>query len=338
MNILPEKIEITEHGKELNVTWPDGHISVFDSKWLHSRRLSEDEGSRKKTTSLNKKGVELWDAKKLQGNIPRFDFREVMEDDLTLFNWLSSMHRLGIALVCNTPLKLGQADKFCERVGHYKPTHYGHHFQVKAKHGANNLAYTTDTLHLHSDLPYLDYAPGIQLLQCIEQIPSIGGANQFADGFHVSKLLRDLDPKKFDLLSSSQLNFYDVGEDTFGDFDMKVAHTTIELDNDGQLSRFFLSNFSRDSISKGSPECVVELYEAYLTIGKMLRDPANVIEYKMIPGDMVTINNHRVTHGRTEFTVTEGGSRFLVGIYMDWDTMYSRLRVLARKLNLPCPC
>ena len=114
-----------------------------------------------------------------------------------------------------------------------------------------------------------------------------------------------------------------------------LAH---RLDNDGQLSRFFLSNFARDSISKGSPECVVELYEAYLTIGKMLRDPANVIEYKMIPGDMVTINNHRVLHGRTEFTVTEGGSRFLAGIYMDWDTMYSRLRVLARKLNLPCPC
>ena len=76
-------------------------------------------------------------------------------------------------------------------------------------------------------LPFF-FSLKIQLLQCIEQIPSLGGANQFADGFHVSKLLRDLDPKKFDLLSSSQLNFYDVGEDTFGDFDMKVAHTTIE--------------------------------------------------------------------------------------------------------------
>ena len=115
-----------------------------------------------------------------------------------------------------------------------------------------------------------------------------------------------------------------------------IAH---RLDNNGQLSRFFLSNGARDCLTrKESPECVVELYEAYLTIGKMLRDPANVIEYKMIPGDMVTVNNHRVTYGRTGFTVTEGGSRFLVGIYMDWDTMYSRLRVLARKLNLPCPC
>ena len=67
----------------------------------------------------------------------------------------------------------------------------------------------------------------------------------------------------------------------------------------------------------------------------MLRDPANQIEHKMVPGDMITFNNSRVLHGRSAFAVTGQGSRFLIGIYMDWDMMYSRMRVLAKKFNIP---
>ena len=125
LKIFPDKLEVTPHGGELVITWPDGHVSKFDSEWLRSRRLTEEGESAKKTSFLNKKGVEFWDAKKLQGKIPRSDFREIIEDDRALFDWLSSMHKLGIALVCNTPLKVGQVDKLCQRVGHAKPTHYG---------------------------------------------------------------------------------------------------------------------------------------------------------------------------------------------------------------------
>ncbi|XP_074606216.1 gamma-butyrobetaine dioxygenase-like [Acropora palmata] len=335
LNILPKKMEVTQYGENLIITWPDGHISAFDSGWLHSRRLIEGRDSKE---GLNRKGVEFWDSKKLQGQIPRHDFREVMEEDGALFSWLSSMHKLGVALICNTPLKVGQVDELCQRVGHAKSTHYGHNFEVKTKYGPSNLAYTSDRLPLHMDLPFYDYPPGVQLLHCIEQVTGPGGANQFVDGFHVSKLLKDLDPKKFDLLSSSRLHFFDVGRDEFGDFDMKFERLTIELDGNGQLFRFIYNNHVRDSIMSVSPERAVELYEAYVTLGKMMRDPANQIEYKMAPGDMVTFNNCRVMHGRSEFALTEQVSRFLSGMYMDWDIMYSRLRALSSKLNIPCPC
>lgn len=335
LNILPGRLEVTQNGQELIIIWPDGHVSAFKSEWLYSRKLTEDDESNK---DLNRKGVEFWDAKKLQGNIPRNNFREVMEDDRALFNWLNSMHRFGIALVCNTPLEVGQVDKLCQRVGHPKSTHYGHNFEVKAKFGPSNLAYTSDRLPLHMDLPFYDYPPGVQLLHCIEQATGSGGANQFVDGFHVSKLLKGMDPKKFHLLSSTRLHFFDVGKDAFGDFDMKFARLTIELDENRQLFRFIYNNHVRDSIMNVSPERAVELYEAYVTLGKLMRDPANQIEYKMIPGDIVTFNNCRVMHGRSEFALTEQGSRFLSGIYMDWDIVNSRLRALSTKLNIPCPC
>ena len=76
------------------------------------------------------------------------------------------------------------------------------------------------------------------------------------------------------------------------------------------------------------------LYKAYVTLGQMLRDPVNRIEHKLEPGEIATFNNSRVLHGRTAFQVTEEGSRFLEGNYLDWDIAYSKLRVLAEKYNV----
>ena len=39
---------------------------------------------------------------------------------------------------------------------------FSHHFEVKAKYDANNLAYTSNFLPLHIDLPYYDYIPGVR--------------------------------------------------------------------------------------------------------------------------------------------------------------------------------
>ena len=84
-----------------------------------------------------------------------------------------------------------------------------------------------------------------------------------------------------------------------------------------------------------SPEKTIQLYAGYLTIGRMLRNPANQIEHKMVPGDVITFNNSRVLHGRSAFKITESSNRHLQGYYMDWDVIYSRMRVLAKKFNIP---
>ena len=83
-----------------------------------------------------------------------------------------------------------------------------------------------------------------------------------------------------------------------------------------------------------SPEKTIQLYAGYLTIGRMLRDPANQIEHKMVPGDVITFNNSRVLHGRSAFKITESSNRRLQGYSMDWDVVYSRMRVLAKRFNI----
>ena len=83
-----------------------------------------------------------------------------------------------------------------------------------------------------------------------------------------------------------------------------------------------------------SPEKTIQLYAGYLTIGRMLRDPANQIDYKLVPGDVITFNNSRVLHGRSAFKITESSNRRLQGYSMDWDVVYSRMRVLAKRFNI----
>ncbi|KAJ7391732.1 Gamma-butyrobetaine dioxygenase [Desmophyllum pertusum] len=335
MDIQPERVDLLQNGEEISVTWPDKHVSVFNSEWLHSRRLTEEQDISKGTSTLNREGVIFWNAEQLQGKIPRHDFHELMEDDFKLYEWLHSLHSVGIALVTNTPLQAGESFKLGERVGYAKTTHYGHHFEVHAKFDANNLAYTSHDLPLHIDLPYYDYVPGVQLLHCIEQVSSEGGANQFVDGFHVAQQLKENDPKTFNLLSTTRFQFVDFGKDMFGEFNKKFPRLIIELDENDQVIRFSFNNHVRDSVMLVSPEKSIQLYEAYLAIGKMMRDPANQIEHKMVPGDMVTFNNSRVLHGRSAFKITQASNRYLQGYYLDWDAVYSRMRVLAKQFNIP---
>ena len=128
LKILPENYDVRLDGKEIVIAWPDGHVSVFDSDWLHSRRLvdAKDDPSSVMLPNLNKEGVEFWNAETMQGKVPKLDFKDLMEDDGALFDWLKILHSVGIALVVNTPLEVEQAEKLCDRVGYFKTTHYGY--------------------------------------------------------------------------------------------------------------------------------------------------------------------------------------------------------------------
>ena len=68
---------------------------------------------------------------------------------------------------------------------------------------ANNLAYTSATLGLHTDLPYYSYTPGVQLLHCLSQAQAEGGENVFADGFAAAEKIRADFPAQFELLRIS---------------------------------------------------------------------------------------------------------------------------------------
>ena len=68
----------------------------------------------------------------------------------------------------------------------------------------------------------------MQMLHCIVQTKSTGGANQFADGFWAAEQLRALHPQYFSLLTTVPVDFYDIGNDVVA-FDRRSTHPTIRL-------------------------------------------------------------------------------------------------------------
>ena len=55
-----------------------------------------------------------------------------------------------------------------------------------------------------------------------------------------------------------------------------------------------------------------------------------LIKFKLMPGDLLMMDNYRLLHGRTEFNPNEG-NRFLQGCYIDYDSSEGKLRHLLRK-------
>lgn len=52
----------------------------------------------------------------------------------------------------------------------------------------------------------------------------------------------------------------------------------------------------------------------------------------MIEGDMLTMDNDRLLHGRSAFQVNESDKRWLQQAYVDWDVLRSKTEVLKKKL------
>ena len=58
-----------------------------------------------------------------------------------------------------------------------------------------------------------------QFLHCIQQYHMEGGDNEFVDGFYIGQLIRDNYPEEWEALTTSSLDYWDVGtEEVCGNF------------------------------------------------------------------------------------------------------------------------
>ena len=96
--------------------------------------------------------------------------------------------------------KSGTVIKIAKLFGYVRETNYGKWFDVKSKTNAVNLAYTNLGLQAHTDNPYRDPVPTIQILYCIENSAS-GGDSKVVDGFKAAILLKEENQEYFNLLT-----------------------------------------------------------------------------------------------------------------------------------------
>ena len=81
---------------------------------------------------------------------------------------LISFYKYGFVVIKNIPTDDNFIVKFANSIGSVRRTNFGEYFDVKSKPDPNDLAYTSLGLAPHTDNPYRNPVPCIQLLHCIE--------------------------------------------------------------------------------------------------------------------------------------------------------------------------
>ncbi|XP_022363136.1 gamma-butyrobetaine dioxygenase [Lutra lutra] len=318
---------LTFDRKKVCITWPNEHYSEFEADWLKKRCFSQ-QAREKLQRELFLPECQYWGAE-LQ--LPTLDFEDVLKNDEHAYKWLSALKKVGIVRLTGASDKRGQVLKLGKRIGFLYLTFYGHTWQVQDKIDANNVAYTTGKLSFHTDYPALHHPPGVQFLHCIKQTVT-GGDSEIVDGFNVCRKLREKNPRAFQILSSTFVDFTDIGVD-YCDFSVQSKHKIIELDDKGQVVRINFNNATRDTVFDAPVERVQPFYAALKEFVDLMNCKESKFTFKMNPGDVITFDNWRLLHGRRSYEAGTEISRHLEGAYADWDVVMSRLRILRQSIQ-----
>lgn len=299
---------VAAHAKSgrIRTSFSDGHEARFDAGWL--REQQEPEAPRHR----------LWGAE-LGAELPLGRYEEVAAGGAALRDWLAAVDELGFAILTGGPTEPETVVRVAELFGYVRETNYGRLFDVRTVVNPNNLAYTGLGLGAHSDNPYREPTPTLQLLHCLAS-SAAGGENRLVDAFRVAA---DLTPEQLDLLARHPIRFRFADEET----ELETETPVVSLDVRGEVSAVHYNTRSAAPF-RLDPELVEPYYAAYQAFGRMLEAQAYRIQFKLEPGDLFIVDNLRVLHGRTGYS--QSGERHLQGCYADRDGLRSRLAVLRR--------
>ncbi len=290
------------------VSFSDGHTSVFDPAWLREHTGAPAQATRR-----------LWDAG-IQGELPAAPYAEVSAGGNPLRRWLAWVDELGFAILTGGPTEPETVTRTAELFAFVRETNYGRLFDVKTVVNPTNLAYTGLGLGAHTDNPYRDPTPTLQLLHCLAS-SAAGGENTLVDSFRVAE---DLPSDDFDLLVRTPIRFRYADAET----QLEAETPVISLDARGDVQAVHYNTRSAQPFRLPA-DAVGRYYEAYQRFGRMLEEPRYRIQFKLGPGDLFIVDNLRVLHGRTGYAAS-GGERHLQGCYADRDGLRSTLAVLSR--------
>lgn len=314
---LPEQPRIeritTLADSTVQVVWKDeAHTSAYPAAFLYEHNLR----------SASAASIKLWGAD--LAALPEGDWPTVAGDPDAELAWLENYHRHGFGLLRNVPPRPGMVAEVGDRLGFVRTTNYGKLFDVISVPDPNNLANTALGLGVHSDNPYRDPTPGVQLLHCLVY-DAPGGDSVLVDGFAAAEQLREWAPEQFELLTRVPANFRFADKDA----DLRTRRPLISVDFEGWLKSVHFNNRSFAGIDV--PVDMVEpWYEAYRNFAQILKQPERELIFRLAPGDLLVMQNERALHGRTAFDPSLG-RRHLQGCYVDKDGLESRMRVLRRQ-------
>ncbi len=265
--------------------------------------------------------AEIW-GEALNDTVPTGHYPDLATNAEAKRTWLAAIRRYGFAKVTGLPTESGALFKVVDLFGYVRETNYGRHFEVRTEVNPTNLAFTGLGLQAHTDNPYRDPVPTLQILSCLENSAE-GGDNMVVDGFAAALKLRELNPEGFALLHSYSARFEYAGE---AGVKLTSRRPVIGLTPEGTLQNIRFNARSAAAPVDVPFDKMPAYYAALRQLSDIIDDPASEVRFKLAPGEAFIVDNTRVLHARKGYSGS--GKRWLQGCYADKDGLLSTLAAL----------
>jgi gamma-butyrobetaine dioxygenase len=302
---------------------PDGHRAAFDRAWLARfaspgpGQLADDDADDRVEDAKR-----LWSTDAFSDGFPEGSWPRYLSDPAHRRSCLAAVLREGFVRLSDVPCEPGAVLMVAESMGYVRETNYGRLFDVRVEATPANLAYTSLPIAPHTDNPYRDPVPTVQLLHCLHNAVQ-GGTSGLVDGFAVAAALREQDPAAFGVLTSTPVTFRYSDAATR----LRATRPLIGLDPRGRIREIRFNGRSLEPVRLPAEETIA-FYAAYRTFAELITSPEQMLTLRLNPGDCLIVDNTRILHARTGFAAT--GRRHLQGCYADLDGLASTLAVLDR--------
>ena len=299
---------------------PEDKVVDYNVSWLERHAYDR---AQTRPLCWTASDINIWDAK-LNADVPTGDFEKLTRDRSALFSWLSLINRYGFGKVVNGPIKPGTLFQIVDLFGYVRETNYGRHFEVRTEINPTNLAYTSMDLQAHTDNPYRDPVPTVQVLYCLES-SAVGGDNMVVDGFAAAMRLREENEVYFNVLTNYSARFEYAGDNSVC---LTSRRPMIELSADGELIAVRFNNRSLAAITDVPFDKMSTYYAAYRRFGEIINNEEMEVTFRLNPGEAFVLDNTRVLHARKGYSGE--GSRWLQGCYADKDGLRSTYYAMCR--------
>ncbi|MEM1200787.1 MAG: TauD/TfdA family dioxygenase [Pseudomonadota bacterium] len=307
------------HGETVQITFqPEGKTVDYSLAWLMDHAYDRATQAEPGWLRLE---LETWDSG-LMASVPEADFEEAKADPHVLKDWLAKIERFGFGKLTGGPVEDLALMQVVDLFGYVRETNYGRHFEVRTEVNPTNLAYTALGLQAHTDNPYRDPAPTVQVLYCLESTAA-GGENMVVDGFRIAQRLREENPDYFAVLSEHCARFEYAGD---AGVRLTSRRPLIELAPDGELIAVRFNSRSVAALTDVPFDKMELYYAAYRRMSEIIDEPKMEVSFRLNPGESFLVDNTRVLHARKAYSGT--GTRWLQGCYADKDGLLSTLASL----------
>nr|CAD12887.1 trimethyllysine hydroxylase [Neurospora crassa] len=344
-DIHPTKVEATK--ENVTVQWSDNHTSTYPWPFLSFYLTSNARGHENDQISL-------WGSE-AGSRPPTVPFPRVMASDQGVADLTAMIKEFGFCFVKDTPHDDPDVTRqLLERIAFIRVTHYGGFYDFTPDLAMADTAYTNLALPAHTDTTYFTDPAGLQAFHLLEHkaAPSRpppppppppppseekeaagsaageaaaaaeGGKSLLVDGFNAARILKEEDPRAYEILSSVRLPWHASGNEGITIAPDKL-YPVLELNEDtGELHRVRWNNDDRGVVPFGEKYSPSEWYEAARKWDGILRRKSSELWVQLEPGKPLIFDNWRVLHGRSAFS----GIRRICGGYINRDDFISRWR------------